>query len=171
RELGMEAVTFGQKGKPDAFDDWSEGPMVLARVIAPESRKDVELALKASLAATHRMDLVSAAPGRSARDPINARVKVWHALADPPLGDLDGVHVELPADAQVHLDERGGIASVRQGRPTDEEVAEAAQYVRGLAKTGKLVSDPNERPLGATHEVTVDSEGRRYLRRKRFSAL
>jgi hypothetical protein len=171
RDLGMKTVTFGQTGKPDAFDDWSEGPMLIARLIAPESHKDIELALKTSLAATHGMNVVSAAPSRSAREPINARVKVWHPLSDHSLGDLDGVHVELPADAQIHLDERGGVESVRQGRPSEEALAEATQYVRGLAKTGKVASDPDKRPLGATYEVTVDSEGRRYLRRKRFSAL
>jgi len=171
RDLGMNTLTFGQTGKPDAFGDWSEGPMLIARLIAPESHQDIELALRASLAAKHGMDLVSAAPSRSAREPIQARVKVWHALSDPSLGDLDGVRVQLPADAQVRLDDRGGVESVRQGRPSDEDEAEATQYVRGLAKTGKVVTDPNKRPLGATHEVTVDSEGRRYLKRKRFSAL
>jgi hypothetical protein len=171
RDLGMNTLTFGQTGEPDSFGDWSEGPMLIARLIAPASHKDMELALDSNLAATHGMDLVSAAPGRSAREPIQARVKVWQELSDPSLGDLDGVRVELPADAQIRLNERGAVESVRQGRPSDEDVAEAMQYVRGLAKTGKVVSDPNKRPLGATHEVTVDSEGRRYLRRKRFSAL
>jgi len=50
-------------------------------------------------------------------------------------------------------------------------VAEATQYVRGLAGTGKIASESNKRSLGTTHEVSVDSEGRRFLKRKRFSAL
>jgi len=134
-KLRMKTLTFGKTGTPGTFGDWSKGPMLIARLVAPSSQKDTELALKASLAATHRMDLVSAAPGRSATDPINARVKVWHKLSDPSLGVLDGVHVELPADAQIRLDAHGTVKSVSAGRPSEEAVSEATQYVRGLAKT------------------------------------
>ena len=170
-KLHMKTLTFGVKGSPNGFDDWSIGPMMIARLVAPSSHKDTELALKVSLAAKHQMDLVSAAPARSPKGAINARVKVWHALDDPSLGELSGVHVELPADAEIDLDAHGAVKSVRHGRPSDDVVAEATQYLRGLAGTGQIVSDPKKRPFGATHEVSVDSEGRRYLKRKRFSAL
>jgi hypothetical protein len=170
-KLHMKTLTFGVKGSADGFDDWAQGPMLIARLVAPSNHKDTELALKVSLAAKHRMDLVSAAPVRSSRDAINARVKVWHALDDPSLGELSGVHVELPADAEIDLDSRGAIQKVRQAKPSDDVVAEAMQYVRGLAGTGKVASDPKKRPFGATHEVSVDSEGRRFLKRKRYSAL
>jgi FMN phosphatase YigB (HAD superfamily) len=169
--LHMKTLTFGVRGGSDGFDDWALGPMLIARLVAPASHKDTELALKVSLAAKHRMDLVSAAPARSSRDAYRARVKVWHPLDDPSLGELSGVHVELPADAEVELDSRGAIERVRQTKPSDDDVAEAMQYVRGLAGTGKVASDPKKRPFGATHEVSVDSEGRRYLKRKRYSAL
>jgi beta-phosphoglucomutase-like phosphatase (HAD superfamily) len=170
-KLHMKTIAFGEQGSADGFDDWALGPMLIARLIAPSSHKDTELALKVSLAAEYRMDLVSATPVRSPRDAINARVKVWHALDDPSLGELNGVHVELPADAEIDLDARGAIQSVRQAKPAGDVVAEATQYVRGLAGTGKVASDPKKRPFGATHEVSVDSEGRRYLKRKRYSAL
>jgi beta-phosphoglucomutase-like phosphatase (HAD superfamily) len=169
-KLHMKTLTFGAKGSPDGFVDWALGPMLIAKLIAPESHKDTELALKVSLAATHQMNLVSAAPGRAKGD-LSARVKVWHPLNDPSLGELSGVRVELPTDAEIKLDATGAIRSVQQSRPSDEAVAEATQYVRGLAGTGKIASKTNKRPLGATHEVSVDSEGRRYLKRKRFSAL
>jgi hypothetical protein len=170
-KLHMKTLTFGVKGSPEGFDDWSNGPMMIARLVAPSSHKDTELALKVSLAATHRMDLVSAAPQGSKKGAISARVRVWHAIDDPSLGELNGVHVELPTEAELSLDARGAIESVRQARPSDDIVAEATQYVRGLAGTGQIASDPKKRPLGATHELSVDSEGRRYLKRKRYSAL
>lgn len=170
-KLHMKTLTFGAKESADEFDDWALGPMLIARLVAPASHKDTELALKVSLAAKHRMDLVSAAPARTKKGALSARVKVWHALDDPSLGELSGVHVELPADAEIDLDARGAIQSVRHAKPADDVVAEATQYVRGLAGTGKVASDPKKRPFGATHEVSVDSEGRRYLKRKRFSAL
>src|SRR5262249_50386185 len=160
---------FGVKGSPDGFDDWALGPMMIAKLVAPESHKNVELALKVSLAAKHQMTLVSAAPSRAAKGDLSARVKVWHPLDDPSLGDLSGVRVELPTDAEVKVDATGAIRSVKQARPSDEAVAEATQYVRGLAGTGKIASESNKRSLGATHEVLVDSEGRRFLKRKRFS--
>jgi HAD superfamily hydrolase (TIGR01509 family) len=169
-KLHMKTLTFGAKSSPDGFDDWALGPMMIARLVAPESDKDTELALKVSLAAKHQMNLVSAAPGRAKGD-LSARVKVWHPLDDPSLGELSGVRVELPTDAEVKLDATGAIRSVQQSRPSDEVVAEATQYVRGLAGTGKIASESNKRALGATHEVSVDSEGRRFLKRKRFSAL
>jgi beta-phosphoglucomutase-like phosphatase (HAD superfamily) len=170
-KLHMKTLTFGAKGSADGFDDWAVGPMLIARLVAPASHKDTELALTVSLAAKHRIDVVSAAPSPSPKGAIKARVKVWHALDDPSLGELSGVHVELPADAEIHLDERGAVQSVRHSRPSDETVAEAMQYLRGLAGTGQVASDPKKPPFGATHEVSVDSEGRRYLKRKRYSAL
>jgi beta-phosphoglucomutase-like phosphatase (HAD superfamily) len=170
-KLHMKALTFGSKGTTDGFDDWALGPMLIARLVAPSSHKDIELALKVSLAGKHRMDLVSTAPARARKGAINARVKVWHALDDPSLGELSGVHVELPADAEIDLDAQGGVQSVRHSTPSEDAVADAMQYVRGLAGTGKVASGPKNRPHGATHEVSVDSEGRRYLKRKRDSAL
>ena len=52
--------------------------------------------------------------------------------------------------------------------PTPEE--EAAAYLRGLERRGRLVAEgPDPLPPGATHVVEVVKGGARRIKRKRFS--
>jgi hypothetical protein len=45
-------------------------------------------------------------------------------------------------------------------------------FEESLRKHGQLVDDDNEElPSGATHRVVTDNEGRRVIRRERFSAI
>jgi hypothetical protein len=52
----------------------------------------------------------------------------------------------------------------------EEAVAEEQRYIDDLIARGEAVPEGEELPPGATHEIVVDENGRRTVRRKRFSA-
>ncbi|MGE5829889.1 MAG: hypothetical protein ACM30G_16225 [Micromonosporaceae bacterium] len=61
---------------------------------------------------------------------------------------------------------------------TDETAPEQAlseqdeeRLIEELVSRGEAVPEGTELPPGATHEIVRDDQGRRHLRRKRFSAL
>ena len=53
--------------------------------------------------------------------------------------------------------------------PGDKE--EATHFVESLLTHGQIASESSVAPGDATHEISTDSEGRRYLVRKRFTAV
>jgi hypothetical protein len=59
------------------------------------------------------------------------------------------------------------------GEPTDDEAAEEARrrFEEDLEVRGEALSEGEELPPGATHEIVEeDGDGERTVRRRRFSA-
>jgi hypothetical protein len=52
----------------------------------------------------------------------------------------------------------------------DEKDAEEA-FAEGVLARGEAVPEGEELPPGATHEVVEDEDGKRTVRRRRFSAF
>jgi FMN phosphatase YigB (HAD superfamily) len=171
RRLRMHALHFAGPGGGDGdFTDWAEAPLLVARLVAPDSDADLEAALNVYLGATRGLT-VTAIRREPGGQTVHAQAQVWHPLADAKLGALSGVHVELPADVEIRLDERGRVRSLRTGRPPAEAVREAAAHVGTLLANRQVHLAPGPLAPGTTHQVEVDAEGRRRLTRKRFSAV
>jgi hypothetical protein len=169
--LGMAALRYAGPGEPGGdFADWAEAPLLVARLMAPDSPGDLERALRLYLATEHRLQLTSL-EGAPSAGVFRAGVLGWHSLSGPDLGPLDGVHFELPTEADVRLDERGRVRSFRLRPPAARVLEEARQYLKTLSANGQVGTGPGPLPAGTTHQVETDAEGRRCLTRKRYSAI
>jgi hypothetical protein len=173
RELGMKALQFGGHRSPPPpgteFTDWSEAPLLIARLASPDNQANLEAAVRGHLRAVHHLK-VSSIQQQTPAD-LRVQAQAWVPLSDPALGELQGVHVELPVSARVRLDDRGRVAAVEGARPSTEDVAEATEHVQSLVSTGQVETRAEQSPLGTTHDVEVDPQGRRYLKRRRFTAF
>lgn len=171
RGYGMSALRFDPAGAPDAdFADWSVAPLLVARLVDPDSELDLQSALGVRLAATEGLELVSL-EGRTGRGTVSGRARKWCPLRDPELGDLDGVHVQLPVRIEMDVDPQGRVGLLESDEPPPEALAEAVHFVRGLARHRRVALDPERPEPGTSHAVTTDASGRRYLRRTRFSTV
>jgi hypothetical protein len=172
RHLGMQALRFSPTGQaPDAdFTDWSEAPLLVARSLDPANDTNVHAALAVRVAAAEQLEDVTI--DRTLDDgTLQCHAKAWCPISDPELDELDGVHVQLPVDVQVRLDEKQHVASVRYGEPSEEMRSEAAHFVRTL-KANKQVAEPSASGApGTTHVLQTDAQGRKLLKRKRYSVL
>lgn len=163
REFGMTTLLFDGSGTGRGdFQDWSQAPLLVARLLSPGSHRNLELALGNYLASVHALETTSmdrpSADGR-----IHCRAKQWWPL--------ETVHVRVPVDVDVRLDSRGKASAVEIRPPEPDTVAEAAGFVQTLEAHHQLFDGSGPFPAGATHQVETDAEGRRLLKRKRFSAL
>src|SRR5204862_1547476 len=60
RKLGMKVLRFDPEVSTKAdFSDWSEAPLLIARIVAPDSALNKRLALQVRLATAYDMQLVS----------------------------------------------------------------------------------------------------------------
>ena len=85
---------------------------------------------------------------------IHGRGRAYVPVRGRDLGALDGVHVEMPVEVEITVDDAGHVQSVTHDTPATDEVAVT---IRQIASADM-----------PTHEVEVDDKGRRILRRKRF---
>jgi hypothetical protein len=161
-KLHMTALQFGLD-----FKDWAAAPLLVAQQTGvPEN---THAALATALAAQHGLQLQalhSVGEGR-----IRGTARNLVRLDAPELGALDGVHVELPVDMEARIDPAGRITAV-QTSPHSEDIAEAVQNLQTLAANRQVTegaADPAS-PVLPTHRVETDAEGRRVLRRRRFTA-
>ncbi|HXI53713.1 MAG TPA: hypothetical protein VNH84_19500, partial [Candidatus Saccharimonadales bacterium] len=74
-------------------------------------------------------------------------------------------------EGEVTRGARGQFRSKFLTRPSAEQVAEAASFVRSLARHGQIAGQTAKNPRGATHQIETDEKGNRRLVRKRFSVL
>jgi len=155
QELGMKALQFGKD-----FMDWSQAPMLVA-ALAASGGANLAPSLKA-WSAGQGLESLSGIEEGGETGVVRARARQWVPLAGKQLADLDGVHVSLPVPVEVRTDANGRL-SCSVGQPSSEDVAEATSYVRGLVARGELGG-----PL-ATHEVEIDRQGRRLLKRRGFT--
>jgi len=92
---------------------------------------------------------------------------------DPALAD---VCIPLPVPATVVVDDAGHLASVETAPPDQEAERQARAYarnlvatgaVRGVTASGRVRRGPPTRP---THEVALDAQGRKVIRRVGFTS-
>jgi FMN phosphatase YigB (HAD superfamily) len=155
--LGMKALQFGRD-----FTDWSEGPLRLSTLVAPGT-VNLEAALRPWAAANELegVTVVEEDPGV-----VFAQAQMWVPLRGADLGEAEGVHVLLPVRVDLRADAQGRITP-RAGKPSREDLKEAASYVKGLAARGEIGGDSE--PL-TTHTIETDERGRRHLRRRGFKS-
>ena len=156
----MIAIRFGTgPGIAPAFSDWADAPGFISGPAEPgRRRRNRAVVIAAELSARHNLvGFVLAAPGQGREHRGQARQLV--ELKDPKLGDLDGVYVELPTEVTVGLGEDRHVANVAATPPGKDEVADAVNFVAGLAKAGKIAI-PGRPAMGASHVVEQDDNGR-----------
>ncbi|MEI8368254.1 MAG: hypothetical protein WCJ31_07450 [Planctomycetia bacterium] len=179
KELGMSAVQFGGHMFPAPggtdFTDWSEAPGLMAQLLTPvgaaPALANVEIAVRARLAATHpHLENVQVnPPDKPGAYPFKASAVV--PLEDPALGDLNGLHVDFGVSGIARVNGTGRVTASDGAQVDAEAVTEAKHLVQGLAATGQIATRQGPIGLGETHEIVVDAQGRRRLKRIRFSAF
>jgi hypothetical protein len=169
RSYGMRALRFDPEGAPGAdFGDWSEAPLLVVHLTAPGNDRDLLVALTSRLAVTEGLRPLSI-DRRTADGRIRARARLLHPLPDRGPGAA-GTYVEVPVSADIQLDGQGRIAAVRRAEPSAEDLAEATHLIETLEANKQIAHTEGSLPPGATHQLEVDAEGRRVVKRKRFSA-
>jgi hypothetical protein len=111
--------------------------------------------------------VVSVAPSSTA-EAIKVGAQVWHPISVSGFDNLQDVLVAIPVEGELIRGPKGEVKSVVVGKPTDKHVAEAASYVRSLAKHGQIAG-VGRSTLGVTHEIKKDEKGNRKLIRRGFS--
>lgn len=94
----------------------------------------------------------------------DATVELPHHRGRTPYPVRSGeeeVHVMLPVNK--NKDEECSVDS--------SEAAEAAYYLETLKANRRIAEEPDSLGPGQTHRIETDEEGRKTLRRKRFSAI
>lgn len=169
---GMSALLFGPPGSPGVdFSDWSEAPILVSRVVAPESEFNAQSALKTHLAALHGLEVMTMKK-TAAKARLKGRAKKWVPVRDPMRGGDEKLHVPLAVDVEVEVDDDGRVRSVESGQPAPETLDEAAHYVGTLEANRQIAHDDDiDSSSEATHAIETDKEGKRRLVRKRFSAI
>jgi hypothetical protein len=154
-QLGMKTLQFGKD-----FTDWAEAPLLLSTMIAGGT-VNLAAALQpwAAVRGLESLSLVEEKPGVA-----YAQAQMWVPISGADLEEAEGAHVPLPVRIDLPTDTHGRITP-RIGKPSPEDVKEAASYVKGLVARGEIGTDTG--PL-ATHMIETDSRGRRLLKRRGF---
>ena len=171
RSLTIKTLEFSphQDGGID-FSDWLESPLLVAKIVGSNRLKNTEVALRAYLAATENIDLISLTASTDP-DTFLGSSSTWHPITSEKLRDLSGINVKLSAEIRVQLDASGKVKTVERTGPGPSDKEEAAHFVESLSTHGQIASESSVASGNATHEISTDSEGRRYLVRKRFTAV
>lgn len=160
RALGMDCLQFGADG-PDGFDNWAEGVVKVALKVGPNNTDNINAALAVLGDENGFSDTRTLAVEGEI---IHASAQVLVSLDDSKLGELDGLHVLMPALIELDLNRAGPKIDVRTN---DDAKKEASAFVQSLKAHGKLGDGPML--LGQpTHEVISDDKGRRVLKRRGF---
>jgi hypothetical protein len=141
-------------------------------MIDPSNDSDLHATLKPLLAAEHELQLDSV--HGSPTGAVKGRGRSWVKLDAPGLGDLRGVHVELPVEFEAKIDPNGRLGNVQVFPPSSEYLSEALDNVRSLISNRQVEGHPTGSggsPVFPTHSVETGPDGRRYLRRRRFTAM
>ena len=166
RILGMKTLKFGPPASPRTeFTDWSEAPLLISHIIAPQQARDLELALGVRIAAAYDLELISLQKATAAGH-LTGRAKKWCAT---PNGE-ENIQVPVPVEVEIRLDDRGRIQSVESGQPDSEALEEAAHFIETLQANRQLAPEAGPLPPGATHQIKTDESGQKRLVRKRFNA-
>lgn len=170
RKLGMETLLFGPTDSSEAdFGDWSEGPLLIARKVAPESAQNLRLALQVRLAGAFDMELVSISDSRET-GVIEGRAKKLFPVNLKARGMKETVELPFPVNVKISLDEDGKIRDVTSDEPDPEALAESEHYLKTLEANKQISRETKTKRGDETHELKVDEKGRKVLTRRRFTA-
>ena len=123
-----------------------------------------EKRLRAALA---ERDLELVSVGEPSPDgTIAATANKLHLVPGPSGKPL---YAPIPVSLHIKRDETGNIRTVTGDKPEADAIADATRFVETLVANNRLAEAEGVAPPGATHQVEIDSKGRRILRRRRFS--
>jgi hypothetical protein len=170
RKLKMTALRFNPSGPEEGdFHDWSEAPLIIAQAVAPDSFFDMQLALKLRLSTAYEMELLTISRD-STKGCIRGRAKVWHPVAVETAGHSESLHVPIPVNVEIEMDEKGRISSVESDEPDPEALAESAHFIKSLREHDQIAGEHSVPTPNQTHQEETDEKGRKRLKRKRFTA-
>ncbi len=172
RTMNIRTFQFSpeQTGNGDSFSDWTEAPLLVANLFEVAKMKNREVAVRFHLSARENLDVTSLRPTTRA-DTLEGTVNSWEPISSETFKELDGVNVKLPVKITVELDLSGRIRSLEQTRPLPEDQEEAKHFLESLVRHGQVATEDGPGLDTATHEISTDRQGKRYLVRKRFSAV
>ena len=169
RKLGMAALQFGVD-----FVDWADAPLLIAHRLEAGANHQANhfRALKLALASSHDVQLESL--DTTSGDTVRGRARGWVRLDEPELASLKGVHVEMPVGVTCQVNQKGQLQNVRIIAPPKGDLKEAVHSVQSLVSNRQLAEGTGKSgssPVIPTHRIETGPDGRRYLRRRRFSAM
>jgi len=172
RPMGIRTLQFSPKqtGTMDSFSDWTEAPLLAANLFEAAKMNNRELAVRFHLSAGQNLDVTSLQTTTKA-DTLEGTVNSWVPISSETFKQLDGVNVKLPAKITVKLDSSGRMKNLEQTRPLAEDQEEARHFLESLARHGQVATEGGSGLDTVTHEIRTDAQGKRYLIRKRFSAV
>ena len=151
------------------FDDWAQAPALIAHLLGATPVANMQAAVQAFLAAQN-IELLSVEEIEPTGS-IQFSGKTWCPISAPDMDDLRDLYVSLPITGRVARDKKGQLKVVGLNRPSEQELAETATFVRSLATNRQIGGRSGVPPLRPTHEIQIDASGMRRLVRKGFSAV
>ena len=170
--LHMSTLRFRSGASPQFdFDDWTQAPAMVARLIDPAGAANAETVLRRHLSVAHGFEVNAVEPSTTGPGTTTVRGTLWRPLGASAPGGLEDVHVPFTVEGRVTRGSAGEIRAVQIAEPSGDQAAEAASFLRSLARHGQVGGSTG--PLGdtSTHDIETDAQGRRRLVRKRFRAL
>ena len=159
--LGMTALLFS---------DWTEMPLLIARLVNPTSNLNMSLALQLPLATTYDVQWVRLTDAQSGDVVHGIGKKLFPVPLKRRRGATERIEVPFTVQVDVSLDKQGRIRGVKTDQPTAEAIAESADYVETLEANKQISHGEGSLKGNETHEVKIDDKGRKVLTRKRFIA-
>ena len=119
RSYGMKTIRFGEPGEFEpSFSDWSEAPLLIARLINSPSRGNLADAIKLRLAVSHNLEVQQIEP--TGVNEFHIYAKAWQPISGNEMGALEGVLVQLPVEGTIEIDEQGRIKLMQITNPSEE---------------------------------------------------
>ena len=172
RKWGMKVLRFTPSESGDAdFGDWSEAPLLIARLAVPDSSYNRKVALQFYLATNFGLDLVSINYAISP-DLIEGRVKKSFPVTIKTRdGALETIQTLVPVNVMVKLNKNGKVSSVKSDEPNAEELAESAHFITSLEDNAQISHKHGKLKHNETHVLVADEKGQKRLKRKRYTAI
>jgi len=155
---------------PDQFSDWAELPLLLANLFDSARQKNLEFALRTYLSSRENLSLAFLRPSGKP-DVWEGQVNTWHSVSSRGFSELNDVNVKIPGQVTIELDSTGRIEKLQQTEPSPQDKEEAQSFVESLARHHQIATENNPELERATHAIETNADGKRYLVRKRFSAV
>ncbi len=167
-ELHMQALQFrSPQSQVFDFDDWSRAPALIAHLVGGANVANTHAAIRTYLGA-RGVELSNIEHADTNAFKVSG--EAWSPVSVPVAAGEDVLHVAVPVHGEVTVGPNGELRS-NVPAPTQEQILEAASFVRSLATHGQIASLGGTSGSSATHDVVVDDAGRHRLVRKRFNAV
>jgi len=161
RGLGMTALLFSE---------WTEMPLLIARLINPTSAVNMNLALQLPLATTYDVQLIRLNDAQSGNVVHGVGKKLFPVPLKKRRGAAETIEVPFTVQVDISFDKQGRIRGVKTNQPPAEAIAESADYVETLEANKQISHGEGSAKGSETHELKTDERGRKILKRKRFIA-